>query len=361
MRRSAVALLATPIVLSMPSFAQNANTSLRGVVQDATGAVIAGATVTLVNQAAGQKLTETANDRGEYQLTQITPARYTIIATAQGFGTQTKQAELLVNQPATINFTLGVQATAEVDVTESAQTLNDTDATLGNAFDNATIQSLPSETRNVPDLLSLQPGVFYVQPPLNTSTEDSRVGAVNGERSDQSNVTLDGVDDNDQVRGLAFFGVLRETQDSVDEFRVVTSNANSDEGRSAGAQVSLITKSGTNKYHGAAYEYFRPTNTVSNYYFNKQAQLSSGEANRHLKLVRNIFGGDFGGYIVKDKLFFFGNYEGQRLAENQGVTRTTPTAAYQAGNLQYTSGGANVTLTAAQVTKLFFFFYFWCT
>ena len=351
MRRFAVPVLALS-ALCTSALAQTATTSLRGVVQDSSGAVIPGAVITLSNAESGQKITQTANDHGEYQLPQIAPARYTITVTAPGFGTQTKQAELLVNQPATIGFTLGVQSTTEVDVTESAQTLNNTDATLGNAFDNATIQNLPSETRNVPDLLSLQPGVFYVQPPLNTATEDSRVGAVNGERSDQSNVTLDGVDDNDQLRGLAFFGVLRETQDSVDEFRVVTSNANADEGRSAGAQVSLVTKSGTNKFHGAAYEYFRPTNTVSNNYFVKQAELESGEANRPPKLIRNIFGGDFGGFIIKDKLFFFGNYEGQRLAEDQSVSRTVPTASYQAGNLQYLSNNNPVTLTPAQVTAL---------
>ena len=352
MRRFAVGFLVFLFLLCLPASGQNATTSLRGVVQDATGAVIPGAKVTLLNQASGQKLSETANAQGEYGLTQITPAKYLITVSAAGFGDQSKIAELLVNQPATVNFTMGAQQGTEVVNVEAAQTLNDTDATLGNAFDNATIQSLPSETRNVPDLLSLQPGVFYVQPPLNVATEDSRVGAVNGERSDQSNVTLDGVDDNDQLRGLAFFGVLRETQDSVDEFRVVTSNANADEGRSAGAQVSLITKSGTNKFHGAAYEYNRPTNTVSNEYFDKQAQLASGEANRPLKLIRNIFGGDFGGYIIKDKLFFFGNYEGQRLAESQSVSRTVPTASYQAGNLQYTSNGAAVTLSPAQVATL---------
>ena len=334
------------------AYGQNATTSIRGVVQDATGAAIPGATVTLVNPAAGQTLQATANGQGEYELLQITPARYTITATAPGFGKQIRQAELLVNQPATLNFAVGVESTTVVSVTESTQTLNDTDATLGNAFDNATIQALPTETRNVPDLLSLQPGVFYVQPPQNVGEEDSRSGAVNGERSDQSNVTLDGVDDNDQLRGLAFFGVLRETQDSIQEFRVVTSNANADEGRSSGAQVTMITKSGTNKYHGAAYEYFRPSNTVSNNYFNKQGQLQSGEANRPPKLIRNIFGGDLGGFLIKDKLFFFGNYEGTRQAESQVVVRTTPTALYKAGVLQYTSGGNTVALTPAQVATL---------
>ncbi len=346
------ALLGSP-VLAVAALAQTATTSLRGVVQDPTGAVIPGASLTLVNAASGQTLNITTNAQGEYQLPQIAPARYTITATASGFGSQKKEAELLVNQPATIGFTLGAASGGTVvEVTESAQTLNNTDATIGNAFDNATIQSLPTETRNVPDLLALQPGVFYVPPPQNVGTEDSRVGAVNGERSDQSNVTLDGVDDNDQLRGLAFFGVLRETQDSIQEFRVVTSNANADEGRSSGAQVSMITKSGTNKYHGAAYEYYRPTNTVSNDYFNKQGQLESGLPNRPPKLVRNIFGGDAGGFILKDKLFFFGNYEGQRLAEDQVVVQTTPTALYKQGVLQYRANGAPIALSPAQVAQL---------
>ena len=170
------------------------------------------------------------------------------------------------------------------------------------------IQALPSETRNVPDLLSLQPGVLY----LPTDTSDSRSGAVNGGRSDQGNVTIDGVDDNDQVNGYAFTGVLRETQDSIEEFRVTTANANADSGRSSGAQVSMITKSGTNKYHGAAYEYYRPPLTAANNWFNKQAEINEGLPNIPTKVLRNIFGASTGGPIVKDKLFFFGNFEASR-------------------------------------------------
>jgi hypothetical protein len=176
---------------------------------------------------------------------------------------------------------------------------------------------------------------------------------VNGGRSDQGNVTIDGIDDNDQVNGFAFTGVLRETVDSVEEFRVTTGDANADAGRSSGAQVSLVTKSGTNKFHGAAYEYNRPTITVANDWFNKQAELNSGEPNIPGKLIRNIFGGAFGGPIKKDKLFFFGNYEGSRIAENVQVTRTTPTASAQAGNLSYADGNGNTqSLSPSQVAAL---------
>jgi hypothetical protein len=350
------------------SFAQNATTSLRGTIKDPSGAVVPGATITLENKAVGQKFTATSKGSGDYTLFQIPPAKYVITVTAKGFGTQSKSAELLVNEPATVDFSLTVtESNVVVDVTASAQTLNNTDAALGSSTDNATIQALPSETRNVPDLLSLEPGVFYLP-----SDGSSRSGAVNGGRSDQGNITVDGVDDNDQVNGYAFTGVLRETQDSIEEFRVTTSNAEADAGRSSGAQVSLVTKQGTNKYHGSAYEYDRPTFTVSNQYFNKQAQLGAQESclaslpaanetvascnmlgNRPPKLIRNIYGADVGGFIVKNKLFFFGNYEGQRLREDSTETRTTPTADYQQGILDYTAAdGSTAQLSAAQVTTI---------
>jgi hypothetical protein len=210
-------------------------------------------------------------------------------------------------------------------------------------------------------LLSLEPGVLFLPPPGNDpGIQDSRSGAVNGGRSDQGNITLDGVDDNDQVRGLAFFPVLRETQDSLEEFRTTTGNANADAGRSSGAQVSLLTKSGTNHFHGSAYEYFRPSNTVSNDFFNKNSQLQEaaanpgeGYGNRPPKLIRNIFGADLGGPIFKDKLFFFGNFEGQRQAESQVVSQTTPFAKYQQGYLQYQdASGNNAILSPTQVAAL---------
>jgi len=336
-----------PVTLA---FGQTATTSLRGTVKDSSGALIPGATISVTDNAAGRTLSTISNSTGLYEFPQIFPAKYSIKVSAAGFGDQTKLAELLVNQPATIDFTLKVGMNAvTVDVSAAAQTLNTADASLGNSADSAEIQSLPSETRNVPDLLSLQPGVLYLPPTIT----DSRSGAVNGGRSDQGNVTIDGVDDNDQVNGFAFTGVLRETQDSIEEFRVTTGDANADQGRSSGAQVSLVTKSGTNKFHGAAYEYNRPTITVANDWFNKQAELNSGEGNIPGKLIRNIFGGAFGGPIKKDKLFFFGNYEGSRISENVQVTRTTPTASAQAGELIYPDvNGNTVSLSPAQVANL---------
>ncbi|HUY82563.1 MAG TPA: TonB-dependent receptor [Acidobacteriaceae bacterium] len=337
------------VAFTASAFAQIATTTLRGVVKDPSGAVVPGAKITLSSAATGQTYTATSGSAGEYSFLQILPARYDITVTAAGFGTQTKTAELLVNQPATIDFSLSIKATSQVvNVSAEAQTLNTTDASVGTAVNNAVIESLPSETRNVPDLLSLQPGVLYLPPTI----QDSRSGAVNGGRSDQGNITMDGIDDNDQVNGYAFTGVLRETQDSIQEFRVTTANANADAGRSSGAQVSMVTKSGTNKFHGATYWYYRPTNTVSNDWFNKQAEELSNRPNIPGKFLRNIFGVDLGGPIVKDKLFFFGNYEGQRIAENAQVNQTVPTAAYQSGILTYVSGGLAHTLSPQQVSTL---------
>jgi hypothetical protein len=222
---------------------------------------------------------------------------------------------LLVNNPATLNVTLEIGTTVQtVEVSAQSQTLNTTDASLGIAFNENQVKELPLEGRNVPDLLTLQAGVVYIgnNPSIDTNV-DTRSGAVNGARSDQSNVTLDGISVNNRA-GNAFTSVLPVTLDSVQEFRVTTSNYNADQGGTGGAQVALVTKSGTNQFHGSAYEYLRNTYTSANDYFNKQAQLTSGEPNVAPKLNRNIFGGSIGGPIKKDRLFFFANYEGEAPA-----------------------------------------------
>ena len=321
------------------SFGQTASTSLRGVVKDPTGALVPGAKITIVDAAKGATFTATATSTGSYTFAQIPPAKYTITVTAAGFGDQSKTAELLVNQPATIDFTLTVQATAvTVDVSAQRQTLNTTDATMGDSVNNAQIEAMPMDGRDPISLLSLQPGVLFLGETISLTDKtspifDSRQGAVSGARSDQGNVTLDGVDDNDQVNGYAFNGVLRSTLDSTEEFRVTTSNSNADAGRSSGAQLSLITKSGTNKFHGSLYEYNRPSNTVANDWFIKNQQISTGEDKSTDEIHREYFGGSVGGPIFKDKLFFFYNYEGQRLATNETVSAVTPSATFRDGQL----------------------------
>jgi len=240
-------LVGSPVLVC----AQTGLTSLRGTVTDSSGAVLAGADVSLENAATGFHASDATDQNGAYEFPQIPPGKYTISVGKANFGKQLKSAELLVSQPATINFSLSVKAIEEtVDVSGVAQTVNTSDATIGNAVSNSTIQALPMEGRNVPDLLSLQPGVVYLGRSIDQD-QDSRSGAVAGARSDQGNITLDGVDNNDQRQGYAFTGVLRSTLDSVEEFRVTTTNSNADSGRSSGAQVTLVTKSGTNIFHGS--------------------------------------------------------------------------------------------------------------
>ena len=158
---------------------------------------------------------------------------------------------------------------------------------------------------------------------------------MNGMRSDQSNVTLDGIGVNDQNNGYAFTSVLNVPPDSVEEFRVTTANANADSGYSSGAQVALVTKSGTNNFHGSAYEYNRNTIFSANDPFLKESQVSSGESNTAPKLLRNVFGATVGGPIKKNRLFFFANYEGRRDAQGTSVLRDVPSAALQSGVLEY--------------------------
>lgn len=359
----AISLCCLFFLCGRTAFSQ-ATTSLGGHITDAAGASVSGAQITLTSTSTTAKRTATTNKNGEYQFSQVAPGRYDLTVVSQGFATEKETAiELLVSQPATINVSLTVAAvTSDVTVVAAIQPiLNTTDATLGNAFDSQQIANLPSEARNVPDLLSLQPGVTYLgrtdtdtgtQSNGNTST-DSRSGSTNGGRSDQANITLDGIDVNDINNGYAFTSVLRVSQDAIGEFRVTTSNPNAEEGRSSGAQISLVTKSGTNALHGVVYAYNRNNLFHANDFFNKQTQAAEGLPNVPLKLIRNVFGASVGGPIKKNTAFFFLNYEGRR--DTQGFTSNTnvvPTASFRAGNLQYLSANGVTTLSPADIASM---------
>jgi hypothetical protein len=330
-------LLISLALFTLGAFAQTSTTSLHGVVADQNGAVIPNAAVTIHDAKTDFTRTVNTNGQGEYQFLQLPPSTYAVTVKGKGFVTSTQTVQLLVATPATINIAMQVGAESTiVDVTSEAPLVNTQDATLGNAFSNIQVKALPLDARDPTELLSLQAGVTYVgNRDKIDQTFDSRGGAVQGGRSDQSNVTLDGVDDNDQVNGFAFQGALRSTPDSLQEFRVTTTNANADAGRSSGAQVELVTKSGTNKLHGSLYEYHRPTVGVANEWFNKQSQISAGDENVPQKFLRNNFGGSVGGPIIKDRLFFFFNYEGLRKRESQQQIRYVPTDALRNGTIRY--------------------------
>ncbi|HEX7176238.1 MAG TPA: TonB-dependent receptor [Pyrinomonadaceae bacterium] len=340
-------------------FAQSDTTTVRGTVRDPQGGSVAGANVTLHSAARNFTRTQTTNAEGSYVFTAVPPDTYTVEVEVQGFKKVTvADVRALVDTPTDADVTLEVGAVSETITVTSANEapLNTTDASLGNAFESQRIQELPLNARNVNNLLALQPGV-------------TRQGEVNGGRRDQANFTLDGVDVNEQQTGLdvvngstatvpgdAFASVIRVNPDSVQEFRVTTSNPSASQGRSSGAQVSLVTKSGTNEWHGSAYEFHRNTATTANDYFNNALGKNPDgtDVAPRPKLLRNIFGGSIGGPIKKDRLFFFYSYEGRRDVEEQSVLRNVPTATLRQGIVQYrNTDGELVQLSPTDIAALY--------
>jgi hypothetical protein len=299
--------------------------------------------VKLVQAATGVVRDGTSSAEGFYEFPLLQPGTYDLTVSAPGFNTaERRNLELLVRVPATLDIRLDVAGVKQtVEVTAGAALVNTSDASLGAAFNEKQVSQLPIEARNVVELLSLQPGVTFLGNRIDANT-DTRSGSVNGGRSDQSNVTLDGVDVNDQGNGYAFTSVLRVTQDSVEEFRVTTNNASADSGRSSGAQVALITKSGTNDFHGSAYEYNRNTIFSANDPFIKAAQLQAGQPNERSPLLRNVFGASMGGPFKKNRLFFFVNYEGRRDREAASTVRTVPTADLRQGYINYLAADGSI-------------------
>ena len=341
-------------------FAQS-TTSLRGVVADPSGALITDALLTLTNSDNGSKRATVSNGSGEYQFLQVSPGGYTITVKKPGFATLTRTGlQLLVNTPTTLDLSMMLSTTGEsVNVTSDISQVNTTDATVGNPFGERQVRQLPLQTRNVVELLSLQPGV--------TAT-----GEVLGARRDQNNITLDGADvNNNQNSGLVaqatgtatggyqgsnangaiansgFNAVLPIPLDSVQEFRVTVAGEGPNQGRSSGGQVVLVTKSGTNQIHGSLYEFNRNTATAANTWFNNQAGVP------RQPLVRNQFGGSVGGPIKRDRVFYFFNYEERRDASGVAQVRAVPSDSLRAGNLTFAMADGSIqTLTPADIRQV---------
>lgn len=341
-------LLVASLVLTLfatASLAQTGRSSVNGSVKDPQGNVVVGAAVTLSNPATNFTRTGTTSDSGQFNFEGISPGTYRLEVEAKGF----KKAILndvgaLVAKGTEVTVALEVGAVTESVVVTAGGTeaiVNTQDASLGNNFVAHQISQLPLNARNVANLLSLQPGV-------------TPQGYVTGSRSDQSNMTLDGVDVNEQQTGDAFTPILRVSPDTVEEFRVTTTNPNASEGRSSGAQVALVTKSGTNQWHGNLFEYHRNTIFTANDFFNNRTiDPKTGKSLPRPTLLRNNYGGSLSGPIKKDRLFFFYNYEARQDARQGTVNRLVPLASLGQGLLKFrASNGANVTLTTAQLNAL---------
>lgn len=288
-------------------------------------------TVTITSLENGAQRQTQSDSRGRYNFAQLTPGTYKLTAKAPGFADAVvDKVELLVNQPATVEIVFNrvgdVKTTVQVEA--QAVQINTTDASMGNAITSEAITELPMFARNVAGLLALQPGVTSFGS-FGSGNLDDRSGSVNGGRSDQSNITLDGVDDINNSNRTAFNSVLRVTPDSIEEFRVVTTNGGADSGRGSGADIALVTKSGTNNFHGSLYEYRRGTEMAANSFFLNRSGVAIAP------LLINIFGGSAGGPIKKNKLFAFLNYEGRRDASSSIVNQTVPMETMKQGIVQF--------------------------
>jgi hypothetical protein len=252
------------------AFAQNS--SITGAVRDSQGAVIPGAEVRIVEQVQGTTRTVHTSGSGAYSAPYLNPGTYRVYVQAPNFSTAVSSPIVLtVGQTLVFDVHLAIGgAHEEVNVEGGVESVNHTDAALGKPFNNLQIETLPYLANNTLSLLALQPGVVSFDA---SNTLDPRAGVINGARQDQSNVLLDGVDNNEANYDYAFTGVLRATRDSLEEFRVTTSGADADAGRGSGAQVALDTKSGTNQIHGTAYYYYRDPAAASNNWFYKQSEL----------------------------------------------------------------------------------------
>ncbi len=348
-------VLFTAGLLACASSFGQATTSLRGAVTDPQGAAVSGALLTLTDSATGSIRKIVADNAGDYQFLQIAPGTYSLQVDKPGFDSLTKTGIVLaVNTPATLDCRLTVGSVGTTIAVEAdASAINTVDASVGNPFTQTQVRELPLQTRNVVELLSIQPGV-------------TQTGEVLGARRDQNNITLDGVDVNqNQNSGITVSGTngseasgtsnitsgfnaaLPVPLDSVQEFRVTVGGQGANQGRSSGGQVSLITKSGTNQLHGSFYEYNRNTDLTSNDWFNNRSGVA------RTPLVRNQFGASIGGPVIKNRIFLFGNWERRIDASGQSALRTVPSELLKQGDLQVKlTNGSTQTLTPADLSAL---------
>jgi hypothetical protein len=302
--------------------------SMTGAVTDATGAVIPGTLVTLSNPSTGVSYTQTTDNLGSYRFLSVPPnPGYKVTFAHAGFTTQVvSDITLNVATTRTQNARLavgGTSQTVQVSAGSDIVTLDTTDSAIGNNIDVEALNDLPVYDRStgIATLFVQQPGV------------DSFQGAVTGARIDQSSVTVDGLDVNDIAAGGTFSIIATAPVDSVEQFTGTVAGLVSSVGTGSGADFALVTKSGTNKFHGNVNEYHRDTTTAANTWFNNLNGL------RRTPLIRNQFGGDIGGPIKRDKLFFFFDLADSKIVQSASSEPTIPLSYFRGGSLNYINSG----------------------
>ena len=310
-----------------PAFAQIDRGAIVGTVRDASGAVVGKATVTVTNKETGVALTAPVNDVGEYQVMALIPGTYAVKVGAQGFETEVREGIVVhLQDRLSLNFTLKVGSVVEqVVVTESEPLLETETADVGAVVDTQKVNDLPLNGRRYADLALLEPGVqkFYA---ANNPAPDRF--SVNGNLELQNNFLLNGIDNNSWSENLQEFSVqvVQPPPDAVQEFRVQTRTYDTEFGNSAGAVINVAIKSGTNAYHGNLFEYLRNAVLDANSWINNRNNVPRGG------FTQNQFGGTFGGPIIKDKTFFFGDLERFTSRQSTTVQSTVPTPLMKTGN-----------------------------
>lgn len=326
---------------STATLAQSGTTSVSGTVFDQQGKVIMGAAVMLTGAEKGFSRTATTNQNGTFIFPALQPGIYRLEVEIKGFKKFARyEIRALVDSPTEISAVLEIgnfNETVNVLSGTVESLLNTQDASIGNTFDSTQVTQLPTEARNVINLLTLQPGV-------------TRTGYVAGGRSDQANITLDGVDINEAQTNDIFNPVLRLNAEAIEEFRLTTTTANASQGRSSGAQISLVTKGGTNRLRGALFLSGRRTGWTANNFFNNSSGVERP------KLDRNVFGGAIGGPVWKNRIYFFYSYEGERTTRGGSVLRNVPLPNLGQGIIRFGTTNPDIptaSLTCSQIARVF--------
>ena len=303
--------------------AQSTGGRIRGTVTDASGAAVASAKVTLINEGTNAKREAQTSSAGEYLFLEVPVGSYEVDVAQDGFKKfERKGIVLVLNEIAGVDITLQVGSTVDtVEVSGAPPVIDTTTTQLGAVMTDQSVRELPLNSRNTYQLLQLQPGVqSQLGADLFYGSSNPGVVSVNGGRGRSNNYMVNGGDGNDVfVNGPA----IQPSPDAIEEFRVLTNTFDAEYGRNSGSVVNVVTKSGTNNVHGDVYEFFRNKAFNSKGFFNTTVP----------DYRQNQFGATLGGPIKKDKTFIFGSYEGNRLA--QGISSGNvflPTAAEAGGN-----------------------------
>jgi hypothetical protein len=313
--------------VSSSSAQTNSTGALTGTVTDPSGGVVVGAAVTATSKATGQVRTTTTDSSGSYTFSLLPPGEYKVSFSANGFkATEVPSVSVNVTETPVLNqkLEIGGQAT-QVTVESTAETVQTTNATVGAVVGAQEVVDLPLVSRNYTQIADLSPGV------VNNVSNAAAVGNgtqdinVNGSRSNQNNYSMDGASVTNYVSGTAaqtgsFPGIAIPNPDTIQEFKVQTSQYDAGYGRNPGANVSVVTKTGGNDFHGSAFEFNRNNMFNANDFFYHLSEDNNHQANKPQTLKQNTFGGTLGGHIIKDKLFFFGSYQGFRQINGIGTS-----------------------------------------